>query len=80
VYTTVTAGIVDIFVRGDVLSKDFLDVDEDEDKMTSAAVIAGLSISPVKNLKIGPNFQLKIPENGSMPNRSTIYVNAQYGF
>ncbi len=72
-YTTVAIKKVEIFVRGDVLSKDKFET-------TSGTLIIGLQYAPVKNLMLAPNFQLNFPADGSKDTEPVIYINGRFKF
>lgn len=72
-YTAVTIQKVEIFIRGDVLSKDKFET-------TGGTLIAGMQYAPVKNLILAPNFQLGFPADGSAEREPVIYINGRFKF
>lgn len=68
VYTTVTIDKLDIFARSDLFSVDTWDTIEN-------VLLFGLQYAPIKNFKIAPNFQLKLPSEDGADPEPMIYVN-----
>ena len=42
--------------------------------------MAGLEYSPVKGVKFSPNYRLWAPDNESLPNINSIYINCELKF